>query len=146
MCAAVLTGLYKTPSIGQSKGCATKDTRSGPPVSLSFDAKACNNGYPEGGEAHRIVISEWALDSEMLGGLSFMSSPTYISGEGLTPRRSDPRRESSESSRPGGTPAKETEYLIDAFTTCRTSVWIHRFAVMEEKELDWQGDSFGVGV
>jgi len=92
------------------------DVRS--PVTLSVDTKLAIMGYAKKeGEGHAIVISEWALDSEMLGGLVlhelahiFFTEKGAHSHDGEILETTLQQMKERE-----GLRAKETEYLIDAF-------------------------------
>jgi hypothetical protein len=109
------------------------------PVSLSVDAKLAIMGYAKKeGEAHRIVISEWALDSEMLGGLVLHElAHIYFTERGAHSHDGQILEEILEELKSReGLRAKETEYLIDAFNHLQNILVDDIvFAVMEEKEL-----------
>ena len=110
------------------------------PVSLSVDSKLAIMGYAkkEGG-SHKIVISEWALDSEMLGGLVlhelahvFFTERGAWSHDGETLDNTLQQLKDRE-----GLRAKETEYLIDAFNHLQNILVDDIvFAVMQDRELD----------
>jgi len=89
------------------------------------------------GEVHRIMISEWALDSEMLGGLVLHElSHVYFTERGASSHDSTTLEEVLEELKErDGLRAKETEFLIDAFNHLQ-NVLVDDivFAVMEEKE------------
>ncbi len=108
-------------------------------VALSVDPKLTIMGYAKKeGQSHRIVISEWALDSDMLGGLILHElSHIYFTEMGAHSHdgellevvlRGLKERE--------GLRAKETEFLIDAFNHLQNILVDDIvFAVMDEKEL-----------
>ena len=109
------------------------------PVTLSVDAKLAIMGYAkkEGG-AHRIIISEWALDSEMLGGLVLHElAHIYFTDRGAHSHDGQILEEILEHLKQrDGLRAKETEYLIDAFNHLQNILVDDIvFAVMDEKEL-----------
>jgi len=110
------------------------------PVALSVDPKLTIMGYAKKeGQSHRIVISEWALDSDMLGGLILHElSHIYFTEMGAHSHdgellevvlRGLKERE--------GLRAKETEFLIDAFNHLQNILVDDIvFAVMNGKELE----------
>jgi len=110
------------------------------PVSLTVDSKLAIMGYAKKeGQSHRIVISEWALDSEMLGGLVLHElAHIYFTERGACSHDGqildsvlDSMKEKE------GLRARETEYLIDAFNHLQNILVDDIvFAVMEEKEID----------
>ena len=109
-------------------------------VSLSVDPKLTIMGYAkkEGG-AHRIVISEWALDSEMLGGLVLHElAHIYFTERGAHSHDSEILDHLlHELKDREGLRAKETEYLIEAFNHLQNILVDDVvFAVMEQKELE----------
>ncbi len=109
-------------------------------VSLSVDPKLSIMGYARAeGSAHRIVISEWALDSEMLGGLVLHElAHIYFTEKGALSHDAQLLEEVLEGIRETeGLRAKETEYLIDAFNHLQ-NVLVDDivFAVLPEKELE----------
>ncbi len=88
------------------------------PVSLTVDPKLAIMGYArKEGEGHAIVISEWALDSEMLGGLVLHElSHIYFTEQGAHSHDGEILEDILESMKEReGLRAKETEYLIDSF-------------------------------
>ncbi len=109
-------------------------------VSLTVDKELSIMGYAkQEGDAHKIVISEWALDSEMLGGLVLHElAHIYFTEKGAHSHDGrileDVLREMRERD---GLRIKETEYLIDAFNHLQNILVDDVvFAVMDEKELD----------
>jgi len=110
------------------------------PVSLSVDSKLAIMGYAkkEGG-AHRIVISEWALDSEMLGGLVLHElAHVYFTERGAWSHDGEAlERVLRQLKEREGLRAKETEYLVDAFNHLQNILVDDIvFAVMQDRELD----------
>lgn len=109
-------------------------------VSLSVDSKLAIMGYAKKeGAAHRIVISEWALDSEMLGGLVLHElAHIYFTERGAHSHDGEMLEEVLQRLREKeGLRAKETEYLIDAFNHLQNILVDDVvFAVMEDKELE----------
>lgn len=108
------------------------------PVSLSVDPKLSIMGYAKkDGDAHEIIISEWALDSEMLGGLVLHElAHIYFTERGAHSHDGQVLEEVLEGLREReGLRAKETEYLIDAFNHLQNILVDDVvFAVMDEKE------------
>ena len=109
------------------------------PVTLSVDSKLAIMGYAKKeGQAHRIIISEWALDSEMLGGLVLHElAHIYFTERGAHSHDGQILEEILEGLKEQeGLRAKETEYLIDAFNHLQNILVDDIvFAVMDEKEL-----------
>ncbi|MBI3840747.1 MAG: hypothetical protein HY297_02130 [Thaumarchaeota archaeon] len=109
-------------------------------VSLSVDSQLSIMGYArKEGDAHRIVISEWALDSEMLGGLVLHElAHIYFTERGAHSHDGDLLEKTlQELKNREGLRAKETEYLIDAFNHLQNILVDDIvFAVMEDKELN----------
>lgn len=107
-------------------------------VSLSIDSKLSIMGYArKEGQAHRIVISEWALDSEMLGGLVLHElAHIYFTERGAHSHDSEMLEGMLEGIKEKeGLRAKETEYLIDAFNHLQNIIVDDVvFAVMQERE------------
>ncbi|MDV3243817.1 MAG: DUF5781 family protein [Nitrososphaerales archaeon] len=110
------------------------------PVSLSIDSKLAIMGYArKEGRAHKIVISDWALDSEMLGGLVLHElAHIYFTERGAHSHDSEMLEgmlqeiKDNEDLR-----AKETEHLIDAFNHLQNILVDDVvFAVMQDKELE----------
>jgi len=88
------------------------------PVSLTVDPKLSIMGFAKKeGRVHKIVISEWALDSDMLGGLVLHElAHIYFTEKGAYSHRADMLEETLEEVKEKeGLRAKETECLIDAF-------------------------------
>ncbi|MDV3277783.1 MAG: DUF5781 family protein [Nitrososphaerales archaeon] len=109
-------------------------------VSLSVDSKLAIMGYAQKeGEAHKIVISEWALDSEMLGGLVLHElAHIYFTEKGAHSHNTEILEELLEKMKTSeGLRAKEIEYLIDAFNHLQNILVDDIvFASMEERELE----------
>lgn len=109
-------------------------------VILSVDSKLAIMGYAKKeGDAHRIVISEWALDSEMLGGLVLHElAHIYFTERGAHSHDGEMLEEILQGLKDReGLRAKETEYLIDAFNHLQNILVDDIvFAVMDDKELD----------
>jgi len=110
------------------------------PVTLSVDPKLAIMGYAKKErEAHRIIISEWALDSEMLGGLVLHElAHIYFTERGAHSHDGQILEEILEGLKEReGLRAKETEYLIDAFNHLQNILVDDIvFALMDEKELE----------
>lgn len=108
------------------------------PVTLSVDPKLSIMGYAKReGKAHRIIISEWALDSEMLGGLVLHElAHIYFTERGAHSHDGEILEEVLEDLKEReGLRAKETEYLIDSFNHLQNILVDDIvFAVMDEKE------------
>ncbi|HKT22461.1 MAG TPA: DUF5781 family protein [Nitrososphaerales archaeon] len=107
-------------------------------VSLNVEPNLAIMGYArKEGETHRILISEWALDSEMLGGLVLHElSHVYFTEKGASSHNGEILEEVITGLREkDGLRAKETEYLIDAFNHLQ-NVMVDDivFAVMGDKE------------
>ena len=109
-------------------------------VALSVDPKLAIMGYAKKeGASHRIVISEWALDSEMLGGL-ILHELAHIYFAEMGAHSHDP--ELLENVLQGlkerdGLRERETEFLIDAFNHLQNILVDDIvFAVMDRKELE----------
>jgi hypothetical protein len=88
------------------------------PVSLKVDPKLAIMGYAKKeGKMNKIVISEWALDSEMLGGLVLHElAHIYFTEKGAFSHNSELLGQTLEEIKEReGLRAKETECLIDAF-------------------------------
>ncbi|HXW36809.1 MAG TPA: DUF5781 family protein [Nitrososphaerales archaeon] len=87
-------------------------------VSLSVDPKLSIMGYArKDGGKHTIVISEWALDSEMLGGLVLHElAHIYFTERGAVSHDTGLLEETMSEMRTNeGLRANESEYLMDAF-------------------------------
>ena len=110
------------------------------PVTLSVDSSLAIMGYAKKeGRAHRIIISEWALDSEMLGGLVLHElAHIYFTERGAHSHDSEMLEQViGELKERDGLRAKETEYLIDAFNHLQNILVDDVvFAVMDARELD----------
>jgi len=108
------------------------------PVSLSVDEKLSIMGYAKKEEqGHRIVISEWALDSEMLGGLVLHElAHIYFTEQGAHSHDGQILEDVLEGLREReGIRAKETEYLVDSFNHLQNILVDDIvFAVMDQKE------------
>jgi len=108
------------------------------PVSLSVDEKLSIMGYAKKeGDAHRIIISEWALDSEMLGGLVLHElAHIYFTEQGAHSHDGQILEDVLGGLREReGIRAKETEYLIDSFNHLQNILVDDIvFAVMDQKE------------
>ncbi len=109
-------------------------------VVLSVDPNLSIMGYAKKeGDAHRIVISEWALDSEMLGGLVLHElAHIYFTERGAHSHDGEVLEEILQGLKErDGLRAKETEYLIDAFNHLQNILVDDIvFAVMDGKELE----------
>lgn len=107
-------------------------------VTLSVDPKLSIMGYArKEGDIHRIIISEWALDSEMLGGLVLHElAHVYFTEHGAHSHDGQILDEVLEGLKEReGLRNKETEYLIDAFNHLQNILVDDIvFAVMDEKE------------
>ena len=107
-------------------------------VSLNVEPSLAIMGYArKEGDVHKIMISEWALDSEMLGGLVLHElSHVYFAERGACSHDSAALEEVLESLKErDGLRVKETELLIDAFNHLQNILVDDIvFAVMEEKE------------
>ncbi len=110
------------------------------PVVLSVDSKLAIMGYAKkDGEGHKIVISDWALDSEMLGGLVLHElAHIYFTEKGAHSHDGEILEELLVGMKEReGLRAKETEYLIDAFNHLQNILVDDVvFDVMEVRELD----------
>jgi hypothetical protein len=87
-------------------------------VVLSVDPDLTIMGFArKEGNGHAIVISEWALDSEMLGGLVLHElAHIYFTEQGAHSHDSEIIEEVLEDMRDNeGLRARETQYLIDSF-------------------------------
>lgn len=108
-------------------------------VMISVDSKLAIMGYArKEGEGHRIVVSGWALDSEMLGGLVLHElAHVYFTERGAHSHDGEILEEVLEEMKEReGLRAKETEYLIDAFNHLQNILVDDIvFDVMEEREL-----------
>lgn len=111
-----------------------------PSVTLSVDPKLTIMGYAKKeGQSNRIVISEWALDSEMLGGLILHElAHIYFTERGAHSHDVELFEEVLRGLKEReGLRAKETEFLIDAFNHLQNILVDDVvFAVMDEKELE----------
>lgn len=109
-------------------------------VTLNVEPNLAIMGYArKEGEVHKIMISEWALDSEMLGGLVLHElSHVYFTEQGAVSHDSDVLDQVLEDLKErDGLRVKETEHLIDAFNHLQ-NVLVDDivFDVMGEKEHD----------
>ncbi|HYA55452.1 MAG TPA: DUF5781 family protein [Nitrososphaerales archaeon] len=107
-------------------------------VSLNVEPSLAIMGYArKEGDVHKIMIAEWALDSEMLGGLVLHElSHVYFAERDACSHDSEALEEVLEDLKMrDGLRVKETEFLIDAFNHLQ-NVLVDDivFAVMEEKE------------
>ena len=107
-------------------------------VTLDVEPNLAIMGYArKEGDIHRIMISEWALDSEMLGGLVLHElSHVYFTEQGASSHDSRILETVLEDLRErDGLRVKETECLIDAFNHLQ-NVLVDDivFEVMGEKE------------
>jgi hypothetical protein len=107
-------------------------------VTLNVEPNLAIMGYAsKEGETHKIMISEWALDSEMLGGLVLHElSHVYYTEKGASSHNSEILEKIvGELREREGLRAKETEYLIDAYNHMQ-NIMVDDivFAVMGEKE------------
>lgn len=109
-------------------------------VTLEVEPNLAIMGYArKEGETHKIMISEWALDSEMLGGLVLHElAHIYFTEQGASSHDSRVLEEVLEELKErDGLRVKETEYLIDAFNHLQNIIVDDVvFAVMDEKEHD----------
>jgi hypothetical protein len=109
-------------------------------VTLDVEPTLSIMGYArKEGQVHRIMISEWALDSEMLGGLVLHElSHVYFAERGACTHDSKVLDQVlDELKEKDGLRAKEMECLVDAFMHLQ-NVLVDDivFAVMGEKEQD----------
>jgi hypothetical protein len=109
-------------------------------VTLDVEPNLSIMGYArKEGQIHRILISEWALDSEMLGGLVLHElSHVYFTERGASSHDSSVLEEVLEELKEkDGLRAKETECLVDAFNHLQ-NIMVDDivFAVMNESEHD----------
>ena len=116
-------------------------------VTLNVEPNLAIMGYArKEGQTHKILVSEWALDSEMLGGLVLHElSHVYFTERGASSHDSDILEEVIADLRErDGLRAKETEYLIDAFNHLQ-NVMVDDivFAVMGDKEREMTKRFFG---
>jgi predicted phosphatase len=109
-------------------------------VTLSVDPKLAIMGYArKEGEGHAIVISEWALDSEMLGGLVLHElAHIYFTEKGAHSHDGEMLEKIlQEMKEREGLRAKETEYLIDSFNHLQNILVDDVvFDVMQDRELE----------
>lgn len=109
-------------------------------VTLAIDPKLAIMGYAkEEGRVHKIVISDWALDSDMLGGLVLHElAHIYFTERGAHSHDSDSlERILEEMKERDGLRAKEVENLVDAYNHLQNILVDDVvFAVMEGKELE----------
>jgi len=107
-------------------------------VSLNIEPSLAIMGYArKEGDVHKIMISEWALDSEMLGGLVLHElAHVYFAERDACSHDNTTLDEVLEDLKDrDGLRAKETEFLVDAFNHLQ-NVLVDDivFAVMEGKE------------
>jgi hypothetical protein len=109
-------------------------------VTLSVDPELSTMGYAKKeGRSHRIIISEWALDSEMLGGLILHElAHIYFTERGAHSHDGELLEEVLCGLKEHeGLRVKETELLIDAFNHLQNILVDDVvFAVMDERELE----------
>jgi hypothetical protein len=109
-------------------------------VSLAIDPKLAIMGYAKKeGQAHKIVISDWALDSDMLGGLVLHElAHIYFTERGAHSHDSEAlERILEEMKEQDGLRAKEMEILVDAYNHLQNILVDDIvFAVMQGKELE----------
>jgi len=110
------------------------------PVRLSVDSKLGIMGYAKNeGDGHTIVISEWALDSEMLGGLVLHElAHVYFAEMGAHSHDREILDEVlKEMAERDGMRAKEIECLMDSFNHLQ-NVLVDDivFDVLQEREQD----------
>lgn len=109
-------------------------------VALSVDPKLAIMGYARKDEkSHRIVISEWALDSDMLGGLILHElAHIYFTERGAHSHDGELIEEALRKiSERDGLRAKESDYLVDAYNHLQNILVDDIvFAVMNEDELE----------
>ena len=109
-------------------------------VTLNVEPGLAIMGYArKEGDVHRIMVSEWALDSDMLGGLVLHElAHVYFTERDACSHDSATLEEVLEELKErDGLRVKETEFLIDAFNHLQ-NVLVDDivFAVMEDKELE----------
>lgn len=109
-------------------------------VALAVDPKLAIMGYAKKeGQTHKIVISDWALDSDMLGGLVLHElAHIYFTENGAHSHDSDELEKLLEEMKEqDGLRGKEVEHLVDAYNHLQ-NIMVDDvvFAVMEGKELD----------
>lgn len=109
-------------------------------VVLAIDPKLAIMGYAKKeGQAHKIVISDWALDSDMLGGLVLHElAHIYFTERGAHSHDGEAlERILGAMKEQDGLRAREVEHLIDAYNHLQ-NIMVDDvvFAVMEGKELD----------
>jgi hypothetical protein len=109
-------------------------------VTLEVEPNLAIMGYArKEGQVHKIMISEWALDSEMLGGLVLHElSHVYFAERGACSHDSSMLEEVlGELKERDGLRAKETELLIDAFNHLQNVLVDDLvFSAMEDQELE----------
>lgn len=109
-------------------------------VSLAIDPKLAIMGYAKKeGQAHKIVISDWALDSDMLGGLVLHElAHVYFTERGAHSHDSEALERILEEMRErDGLRGKEVEQLVDAYNHLQNILVDDVvFAVMQGKELE----------
>jgi hypothetical protein len=109
-------------------------------VTLNVEPNLAIMGYArKEGQTHKIMISEWALDSEMLGGLVLheLSHVYFTERDACSHDNAILEEVLEELKEKDGLRAKETEYLIDAFNHLQNILVDDIvFDVMGEKEHD----------
>jgi len=117
------------------------------PVALTVDPQLSIMGFAKKeGRVHKIVVSEWALDSDMLGGLVLHElAHIYFTEKGAYSHRGELLEETlGEIKEKEGLRAKETECLIDAFNHLQNILVDDIvFDVMAERELGAAQRFFG---
>lgn len=107
-------------------------------VTLDVEPNLAIMGYArKDGQVHRIMISEWALDSEMLGGLVLHElAHIYFAERGACSHDGEVLEEVLDGLREtDGLRTKETEYLVDSFNHLQNILVDDVvFKVMGEKE------------
>jgi hypothetical protein len=107
-------------------------------VTLNVEPNLSIMGYArKEGQTHKIMISEWALDSEMLGGLVLheLSHVYFTERDACSHDSTILEQVLNEFKEKDGLRAKETEYLIDAFNHLQNILVDDIvFDVMGEKE------------
>lgn len=115
-------------------------------VSLNVEPNLAIMGYArKEGQVHKIMISEWALDSEMLGGLVLHElAHVYFTERGACSHDSTILEDVlAEFKEKDGLRVKETECLIDAFNHLQNILVDDIvFAVMGEKEREMAKNFF----
>jgi len=109
-------------------------------VTLAIDPKLAIMGYAKKeGQVHKIVISDWALDSDMLGGLVLHElAHIYFTERGAHSHDSESLERVLEGMKEqDGLRAKEVENLVDAYNHLQNILVDDVvFTVMQAKELE----------